>query len=76
MAALDRASLVTNGAGPLDLEKVRFGHRDRSLVERILRQPPALLPLEMNPPMDISEGAQDVSINQLRGEARGAAETG
>jgi hypothetical protein len=42
----------------LDLEKVRFIHRDRRLVEQILRQPPTVMPLEMDPPLKISEGPE------------------
>ena len=40
----------------MGLERVRFIHRDRDLVAQILRQPPSLMPLEMDPPLKISEG--------------------
>ncbi len=38
-------------------QTVRFVHRDARLVERILSLPSNALPLEMSPPLDISEGA-------------------
>jgi Glycosyl transferases group 1 len=38
------------------LERVRFVRRDRALVARINRQPPDLLPWQMDPPLDICPG--------------------
>jgi hypothetical protein len=45
-------------AGRVGLDRVRFVHHDRKLVAQILRQPPELLPLEMDPPLRISEGPE------------------